>query len=149
MASEQGKRCTKCQLPKQATDFYRDKTRRDGMTSTCKQCRAAVDRRHYYGTLEYQRARKRKYRAENRDALLANERRYDTTQRDPVKREARAQVRAAVASGRLVRPSSCSDCRTPCKPHGHHADYSRPLDVEWLCSECHGVRHRQPVSEAA
>lgn len=35
-------------------------------------------------------------------------------------------------------------CGTDKNVHGHHHDYSKPLDVEWLCSTCHGIEHRKP-----
>jgi hypothetical protein len=31
-------------------------------------------------------------------------------------------------------------CGEP-KVHAHHEDYSRPLDVTWLCQKCHVQRH--------
>lgn len=69
------------------------------------------------------------------------------------KNAARRAVRAAILSGKLVRPSTCSKCGTvPEAPkgtaraiHAHHTDYSRPLDVEWICAKCH--RAETPLPE--
>lgn len=50
--------------------------------------------------------------------------------------------RRALRDGTLVRPSACSRCRrTDRKIHGHHRSYARPLDVLWLCHQCHKFRH--------
>lgn len=41
--------------------------------------------------------------------------------------------------GVIVRPDKCSRCDTAKGViQGHHKDHSKPLDVEWLCSTCHG-----------
>lgn len=66
-------------------------------------------------------------------------------------RAATTAVCQAIKSGRLVRPSSCEECgREPPLMRsgvtgicGHHADYSKPLSVEWLCRSCHLRRHRR------
>lgn len=61
--------------------------------------------------------------------------------RDPVKVRARALVRAAVRYGRLKR-GPCAHCGlNDGKAHGHHEDYSKPLDVIWLCVGCHRKQH--------
>jgi hypothetical protein len=43
--------------------------------------------------------------------------------------------------GRLT-PQPCERCGRE-DTHGHHEDYSKPLDVNWLCPPCHGERHRE------
>jgi hypothetical protein len=56
-------------------------------------------------------------------------------------------VARAIASGRLVRPAFCGECGKPPRAHwrpwiyAHHDDYSKPLDVRWLCSSCHKLHH--------
>jgi len=46
---------------------------------------------------------------------------------------------------RVLRADTCECCG--CRPrdqsyiHAHHDDYSRPLDVRWLCASCHTVVH--------
>lgn len=46
-------------------------------------------------------------------------------------------VRFALRRGELRRPSRCETCLLSIKPHAHHDDYSRPLEVRWLCRACH------------
>jgi hypothetical protein len=60
---------------------------------------------------------------------------------EPKKHAARQAAQLAVAEGRLVRLGTCATCGTECFPHAHHEDYSKPLDVEWLCVKCHSARH--------
>lgn len=61
-------------------------------------------------------------------------------------------VRTALKQGALTRPGQCERCgATPplgsdgrSTIHAHHADYSRPLDVEWICAACHRAETRLP-----
>lgn len=52
--------------------------------------------------------------------------------------KARYAVRMAVKRGEIVKPDVCEECN-----EGHfrieaaHTDYSRPLDIRWLCASCH------------
>lgn len=58
----------------------------------------------------------------------------------PERALAHSKVAYAVRTGRLVR-GPCeladSDCLGPV--HAHHDDYSKPLDVRWLCGHHHHV----------
>jgi hypothetical protein len=45
----------------------------------------------------------------------------------------------ALSKGELVR-GECEVCGNP-KVDGHHEDYSRPLDVLWLCRRHHRQLH--------
>jgi hypothetical protein len=56
----------------------------------------------------------------------------------PEKIRAHKLVRRAIDRGDLVRePCPCGSV----KSEAHHADYLKPLDVEWLCRACHSERH--------
>lgn len=73
------------------------------------------------------------------------------------KRSAQRAVVAAVRIGSLVR-QPCGECAVlgreqVGKSHGHHEDYSKPLEVLWLCSFHHIKRHEEitdgiPLSES-
>lgn len=58
-----------------------------------------------------------------------------------IKTAAYGLLTKAVKTGRLVPPAACSCCGEKCRPHGHHTDYSNPLDVLWLCYWCHRQIH--------
>lgn len=60
---------------------------------------------------------------------------------NPEKRAAHKAVEKALRKGELVRqPCECGCSR---KPQAHHEDYSKPLDVRWLCDPAHRARHAE------
>lgn len=69
----------------------------------------------------------------------------------PEKTAAQKTLNEAVRSGRIVRPEACEECgQTPPRNRlgrssiqGHHDDYSKPLEVRWLCQPCHNRHHRE------
>lgn len=75
--------------------------------------------------------------------------------RDPIKQRAHNQVAQAVKNGTLVRPEECSVCfavnghgaKGWAKIEAHHPDYSKPLEVIWLCAKCHNKVHPKGVSQ--
>lgn len=74
--------------------------------------------------------------------ISANNMRYKRAQkaRYPERVYARELVRRAVRSGRLVRGvCACGSVET----FAHHEDYSKPLDVRWLCRACHRAEHEE------
>ncbi len=42
-------------------------------------------------------------------------------------------------------PKKCSECSLSGSVDGHHNDYSKPLEVQWLCRQCHANVHREIV----
>ncbi len=58
------------------------------------------------------------------------------------RKEARKVVISAVASGILSRSRECSNCHCFCNTQGHHEDYWKPLEVQWLCPKCHNRADR-------
>lgn len=101
--------------------------------------RREAQRRLYWKNLEASRRRGRE--KWHRRGLAASNRVYNPTPQV----KARETLRDAVKHRRVTKPDSCERCGNKTERrflHGHHHDYSRPLDVEWLCSRCHGVESR-------
>jgi predicted Zn-ribbon and HTH transcriptional regulator len=68
--------------------------------------------------------------------------------KDPEKNNAREKLHYAVKTGEVIKPGTCQQCGQTFsreKLHAHHADYSRPLDVEWLCESCHSLNHHGAI----
>lgn len=57
------------------------------------------------------------------------------------KQDARRKLTHAVWSGKVTRPDTCERCGRKGHVDGHHTDYSKPLEVEWLCRSCHMSHH--------
>lgn len=69
-----------------------------------------------------------------------HERKRATDPEYAVRRAARRKVATEIEAGRMAR-EACQVCSTE-DADAHHDDYSRPLDVIWLCRAHHMERHR-------
>ena len=65
--------------------------------------------------------------------------------KNPEKVRAKNKVEKMVFEGKMQKPETCSECGSGGMIHGHHKDYSKPLEVEWLCQKCHMRRHKRIV----
>lgn len=61
--------------------------------------------------------------------------------RNPIAYAARYILNNAVRLGKIQKPLNCSRCAMIIKLHAHHHDYTKPLEVVWLCTKCHGKEH--------
>lgn len=97
-----------------------------------------------------------KAQRENKKRLYRNRRKRDPELRakdqervrqsklkNPDRVAARSKVAYAVRTGRLTR-QPCEICGNS-RSHGHHEDYSKPLEVKWLCATHHGLHHARSI----
>lgn len=157
MVARETKRCNKCSEIKPHAEFSRCKNTKDGLQGTCKPCdqkstaawiaqnpkrKAEADKRWALKNKARKAENRRRWGEENPERLKENMQRHK--ERNPEKARARWQIRAAVSAGRIEKPARCEDCNREFEPkalHGHHEDYSKTLEVEWLCHGCHTKRH--------
>lgn len=63
----------------------------------------------------------------------------------PEKYKARYTLFNAMQRGEVSKQSFCASCYSELNIEGHHEDYSKPLEVEWLCQLCHKAKHNKLV----
>ncbi len=129
------KTCSKCEIEKESSEFYKYKRNKDSLHSYCKSCIADNTRVWQSKNKDKVAASYKKWRTNNPHKSNMRDKRY--RERNPLKRKARLAVSYAIQTGELTRPSNCESCFTACKPQGHHEDYTKLLEVEWLCTKCH------------
>lgn len=95
----------------------------------------AYSRKHRILHPEKVAASRRKYKKNRPELIAMNKRRAQI--HHPEKLLAKRSVYRAVRYGRLLKPNACSNCGKKCVPEAHHRDYSKPLEVIWLCRQCH------------
>jgi hypothetical protein len=101
-----------------------------------------ADRVRYYRDYEKRRAASDAYQAKNKDRV--NELSNKWVKKNPEKRKAQIMVGNAIRGGKLVR-GLCEVNDQSCggRVEAHHDDYSKPLEVRWLCRKHHAKHHRK------
>jgi hypothetical protein len=117
---------------------------RDGCLNYCKVC-VRTRARDRHRTKITDREWRRRERERGRKKFKAARAAGKIQRAAAFKRAAHTAVGNAVRDGRLVPAKSCEDCGhdfTELRREAHHEDYTKPLEVRWLCALCHGKRHR-------
>ena len=144
--------CTTCGIHQKLENFHKHKLGRFGRGSRCKVCTKA-----YHAARNADPARKAKtkeatarFKAKNPDYWknrdLAAAKIYTARSRSkyPEKHTARQIFEFALWKKFITRPTVCSKCGSDGRGYvieGHHYDYTKPLDVTWLCKRCHIAVH--------
>jgi len=136
------KLCKKCNQTKAVSGFEKNKGKKDGLNWWCKACMADYHRSRHGDkrVIKLLNAGRKRWQLSQPEAYKAYLDRYKSKHPDRVR--AGNAVRGAVFRGTLDKPESCLRCgASGVRIEGHHHDYSKPLDVEWLCRPCHAAEH--------
>ncbi len=144
------KECTKCGVEKGLGDFHKSSCTKDGLYIWCKACRKS----HYLKKRKREILRASEWQKNHKKHRSIYMREYNECHREehkersrkerlnsPEKVKARRVTNHAIRDGKLERPVICPSCNNGTFVEAHHEDYDKPLDVEWLCMDCHKKLH--------
>ena len=147
--------CFKCGKEKALKEFYKHSQMADGHLNKCIECTKKDSNKHREDNLEEVKAYDRK-----RDSLprrikareeyaktpngieAGNKAKKKWTKKNPDQRAAHTLLNSAIKSGK-IKKQPCENCGSTVRVHGHHDDYSKPLEVRWLCPRCHKAFHKE------
>lgn len=130
--------CSICGIEKDLSLFYKHPEMRDGFQKRCKLCCIEAERMRRITKPdfihEYERRRSKEPKRKEHLSRVAK----NWNEKYPERYKAHYLLTNAVRDGRIKKSPTCEICGKGGKIHGHHTDYSRPLEVVWLCAQCHG-----------
>lgn len=137
--------CTRCGMSKDLSQFQIRRASKDGLSASCKSCLSIYEKKRANAPHRIQ-ARKDYQKTEQGKAAVKRGH-LNFIKKYPEKRKAHILVDNYIRDGKLNRPNQCGNCDCKCKPHAHHNDYTKPLEVTWLCTACHVEwhRHNKPI----
>lgn len=154
--------CRDCSQEKPITEFYKHAKMADGHLNKCIECVKARVSKHREANIEKMREYDRKrsmlpHRVEARkeyqqteEGKIAKKRAMEAYHKKyPLKYAAHIVTQNRIRNGKLKPAESCSVCNSTESIEAHHDDYTKPLEVRWLCVKCHKEwhRHNKPIYE--
>lgn len=133
------RQCRVCSQLTPFEGFCKDRRTKDGLAGHCRKCagKFAIDwqKRNPLKVKEIKKRCRKKGYATSYQKDVERRIRY------PDRYKARASVNNAIVSGKIKKEGCayCGDIRT----HAHHKDYTKPLDVIWLCPKHHAEQHKK------
>jgi len=155
----ESKKCFKCGRVMPIDNFYRHQQMADGQLNKCKECSKKdvlenrAKRIDYYKEFDRKRAdlpkrvkARKEYAKKMKDDPVFKASVYTSTKKyrenNPEKYKAHSKVNNSSGDKKIEKPELCSVCGKKKNLEGHHYDYSKPLDVVWVCHTCHIKIHK-------
>jgi hypothetical protein len=89
-----------------------------------------------------------RWRRENPEKYNAQIKRYQEANKEKIR--AYRKFRKALKAGILHRPKYCEQCGKAGRIDAHHhKGYDFPLEVLWLCRQCHVDKHQEAMRTAS
>lgn len=154
--------CRECNIEKPLTEFYKHERMADGHLNKCIPC--VKSRVHKHREVHLEKIREYDKKRGNKPHRVKARKEYRQTEagklarkramaayhkRYPMTYAAHVITGNAIRDGKLFPATSCSVCNSNEKIEGHHDDYTKPMEVRWLCEKCHREWHKQnkPIYE--
>ncbi|SRR6266496_2799990 len=129
--------CRKCGFKKEEKEFCISKQiSRSNLCRSCyKQYQHEWKKNHPQSELHH----KKLYRERHKQQIKAYAKTWHEKWRNAnrEKKHAHDAVRSAIRTGILTRPDKCALCSKSKHIEAHHPDYTKQLDVIWVCQDCH------------
>lgn len=148
------KTCFKCSVEKPISHFYKHGGMADGHLNKCKECTKKDVSLNYRENIDHYKQYEKEranlpHRVKARELYLqtdegrksASQAKARYAKKYPLKRTATSAVSNALRDGRLIK-GPCEVCGKK-KVEAHHDDYSRPLNIRWLCKKHHTEWHKE------
>ena len=126
--------CKDCGKEKEQSEFY-------GVQGECKECTRKRVAENYRKNFDYYQKYDRKRNKKNDRKVKKLEYQKKRRQFSKEKYKANTAVKNALYNGLLVK-KPCEVCGN-IKSEAHHPDYSKPLDIMWLCLKHHREWHKK------
>jgi hypothetical protein len=154
--------CRECNVEQTLSEFYKHEAMGDGHLNKCKSCVKERVNKHREENIEKVREYDRQrsmlpHRVQTRKEYMQTEQGKESKKkslekyhkRHPMTYAAHVITCNAIRDKKLKRPTKCSVCNAKKMIEAHHDDYTKPLDVRWLCNACHRAWHKsnEPIYE--
>ncbi len=130
------KKCYGCKKILSLTNFYKAGSWWDGYMNVCKNCERLRYRERRVRNKKTFKSKNSSYYEKHKEEIL--EKRKLWYEKNKHKSSAHSAVKTALYRGDIVK-KPCEVCGED-RSQAHHEDYSKKLDVVWLCAKHHRLR---------
>jgi hypothetical protein len=156
------KPCKVCHQIKPFDQFYKHARLSDGRLNKCIECLKihikAYREKHAERYKVYEQARanlphrvaqRREYIVTDAGKAARKRATENYRKKYPMKYATKIIFGNAIKNKLIIPENQCSMCASTNQIEGHHDDYTKPLEVRWLCSKCHKQwhKHNQAIYE--